>query len=86
VVSAQRTRLGYSTVKRSLSSVGVLAGTVITRSMDQAMRTYEAMTLRGYQGSMPFGPMPGLKATDAMKLAVVLPLIFTVFLIMERWT
>jgi cobalt/nickel transport system permease protein len=86
VVSAQRTRLGYSTLKRSLSSVGVLAGTVITRSIDQAMRTYEAMTLRGYQGSMPFGPMPGLKATDATKLAIVLPLIFTVFLIMERWT
>jgi len=86
VVSAQRTRLGYSTVKRSLSSVGVLAGTVITRSIDQAMRTYEAMTLRGYQGSMPFGPMPRLKSTDATKLAIVLPLIITVFLIMERWT
>lgn len=86
VVSAQRTRLGYSTLKRSLSSVGVLAGTVITRSIDQAMRTYEAMTLRGYQGSMPFGPMPGLKAADAMKLAVALPLILTVFLMMERWT
>ncbi len=64
VMLAQSTRLGYSSMRKSLSSVGVLAGTVITRSMDQAMRTYEAMTLRGYQGSMPFGPLPGLKTTD----------------------
>ncbi len=86
VMLAQSTRLGYSSMRKSLSSVGVLAGTVITRSMDQAMRTYEAMTLRGYQGSMPFGPLPGLKATDLKNLAIVLPLILTAFVVMERCT
>ena len=86
VMLAQSTRLGYSSMRKSLSSVGVLAGTVITRSMDQAMRTYEAMTLRGYQGSMPFGPLPGLKTTDLKNLAIVLPLILTVFVLMERCT
>ncbi len=46
VAAAQKMRLGYSGVRRSLTSMGVLAGTVVTRSMDQAMRTYEAMSLR----------------------------------------
>ncbi|MBI5249782.1 MAG: cobalt ECF transporter T component CbiQ [Desulfomonile tiedjei] len=85
VITAQSTRLGYSSVGKSLSSMGVLAGTVITRSMDQAMRTYEAMTLRGYEGSMHFAPLPGLKATDIRNLAIVLPLILTVFMLMERY-
>jgi cobalt/nickel transport system permease protein len=86
VILAQSTRLGYSSVRKSLNSVGVLAGTVITRSMDQAMRTYEAMTLRGYQGSMPFGPLPEFKAADARDLMISLPLILVIFLVMERCT
>jgi cobalt/nickel transport system permease protein len=86
VFLAQSTRLGYSSVRRSVNSVGVLAGTVITRSMDQAMRTYEAMTLRGYQGSMPFGPLPEFRRTDARNLMISLPLILIIFLVMERCT
>jgi cobalt/nickel transport system permease protein len=50
VAAAQRVRLGYSSFKRAMSSAGVLAGTVLIRSIDQAARTHEAMTLRGYQG------------------------------------
>jgi cobalt/nickel transport system permease protein len=52
VAAAQRTRLGYSSLPRSLASMGVLAGAVVTRSLDQALRTYEAMVLRGYRGGL----------------------------------
>ena len=71
IASAQRVRLGYSSLGRSLSSAGVLAGTVVARSMDQAMRTYEAMTLRGYQGRLPMGPLAELKARDWRTMFVV---------------
>jgi cobalt/nickel transport system permease protein len=46
VIAAQKVRLGYSSLRRSMSSLSQVAGTVVVRSMDQAMRTYEAMTLR----------------------------------------
>jgi cobalt/nickel transport system permease protein len=85
IASAQRVRLGYSSLGRSLSSAGVLAGTVVARSMDQAMRTYEAMTLRGYQGRLPIGPLPELKARDWRTMFVVSPVIVAVHLIAEWW-
>jgi cobalt/nickel transport system permease protein len=71
VLAAQRVRLGYSGLKRSLASLGVLAGAVIVQSMEQATRTYEAMSLRGYQGHMPFGPLPALSRKDLWTLGLV---------------
>ena len=85
IAAAQRVRLGYSTLGRSLSSAGVLAGTVVARSMDQAMRTYEAMILRGYQGRLPLGPLPKIKAPDYWRMLGVPPLIVAVCLIVEWW-
>jgi len=85
IAAAQRVRLGYSTVRRSLSSMGVLAGTVVARSMDQAMRTYEAMTLRGYQGRLPMQPLGKLSAWD-WRIIFVTPLgVVSVYLILEWW-
>jgi len=60
VAAAQKVRLGYSGVERSLSSLGSLAGIVLIHSFDQAARTYEAMILRGYKGSIPFAPLPAI--------------------------
>jgi cobalt/nickel transport system permease protein len=85
VLTAQRARLGYSSVKTSLNSVGVVAGTVLIRAMDQAMRTYEAMTLRGYQGSMPYGSLPSLRRIDAWMLIVAVPVTVIIFLFLERY-
>ena len=58
VAAAQRVRLGYNGTRRSLSSIGSLAGAVIIRSLDQAAHTHEAMSLRGYGGLIPFAPLP----------------------------
>jgi len=85
IAAAQSARLGYSSVRRSISSIGVLAGTVITRSMDQAMRTYEAMELRGYQGSFPFGPVPKMRRADLCSIIVAIPMITVSYLILEWW-
>jgi cobalt/nickel transport system permease protein len=64
VMEAQRVRLGYSTFRRSLSSSGLLAGTVIKDAMEQGIRTCEAMELRGYKGCIPFGSMPRMSSKD----------------------
>ena len=64
VTAAQRVRLGYSNARRGMSSAGIVAGTVILRSMDQAVRTNEAMRVRGYTGDIPFGPLAPLARRD----------------------
>jgi cobalt/nickel transport system permease protein len=85
VAAAQKMRLGYSGIRRSLTSMGVLAGTVVTRSMDQAMRTYEAMSLRGYQGSLPFGPLPRMSVSDRRRIFVSVPTIIISYVFLEWW-
>jgi cobalt/nickel transport system permease protein len=68
VMDAQRVRLGYSSLRRSLASSGILAGTVITVAMEQGIRTCEAMELRGYKGDMPFGGLPRFRSKDLLIL------------------
>jgi len=46
--NAQKARLGYTGLVRSLHSMGQLAGAVVIRAYDQSISTYEAMMLRGY--------------------------------------
>ncbi len=59
-ISAARIRLGFSSGRRALSSMGMVAGAVLTRSIRQAERTHEAMTCRGYQGEIPLGHLQKL--------------------------
>jgi cobalt/nickel transport system permease protein len=51
--SAQKVRNGYGSALLGLNSMGSLAGALLGRSFDQARRTYQAMLLRGYNGTMP---------------------------------
>jgi len=69
VTDAQRVRLGYSTVRRGVSSAGVVAGVVVLRALDQAVRTNEAMRVRGYKGDIPLGVLPPLTWRDARIMA-----------------
>lgn len=55
---AQRVRLGYTGAKRAAASAGVLAGSVLLRSLEQAERASEAMTARGYTGKTAMAPFP----------------------------
>jgi cobalt/nickel transport system permease protein len=83
VMDAQRLRLGYSTIRRSFSSVGVLAGTVMILSMDQAVSTYDAMMLRGYKGYMPFGPLPAMSGKDLLILVTAPCIVLAAYLLCE---
>ena len=50
--AAQRLRLGYAGMRRSLAAAGVLAGAVASRAIDQATATADAMLLRGDRGRL----------------------------------
>ncbi len=85
VLSAQKARLGHATYRRSLQSLGGLAGIVMLRSIDQAGRTHEAMVARGYQGSLPLPDLPPLARRDLSLAAAAVGLLAVAFLLAERW-
>jgi hypothetical protein len=64
--------------------LGVLAGTVIARASDQAMRTYEAMMLRGYQGKMPLAPLSPMSTGERGIMCVVPILLAGAHFLIER--
>jgi len=85
IADAQRVRLGYSNLRNTMNSVGVLAGTVITRSMDQAMRTYDAMVLRGYDGRILCGHLPDMRPQDRLCGVVAVAVVAILYVILEWW-
>jgi len=85
ILAAQRVRLGYVGYRRSLTSMGTLAGAVVERSLDQAARTHEAMRARGYNGSLPLGTLEPLKGRDVLELTTVLLVLCLGFVLAEGW-
>ena len=85
VASAQRVRLGYSSLRRSFQSLGGMAGMVVLRSLDQAERSHEAMTARGYQGQLPLPAMPALPRRQAAIACAGVAVIAVVCVLAERW-
>lgn len=61
IATAQKVRLGYTGFGRSVRSLGVLTGAVLTGAVDQAVRTDEGMRTRGYTGRFPVPPVPSMK-------------------------
>lgn len=47
---AQKSRLGHTSWRKMIPSLGSLCGTLIIRAFDRAERTSEAMYVRGYEG------------------------------------
>lgn len=50
--TAQESRLGYQGFRRSLRSLGALAGTVFIRSLRRGDRVFAALESRGYTGAL----------------------------------
>ena len=85
VLSAQKVRLGYVSLRRSVASLGSLAGLVMLRSLDQADRTHEAMLARGYQGRLPLASLPALRGRELLLIAGAIAAIGLTYLAGERW-
>ena len=69
IYTAQKNRLGYSTIRRGLSSFGILAGSLTLKAFENSQVTAVAMAQRGYDGSMP---MLGHKPFRAREIVVSL--------------
>jgi len=72
IYQAQKNRLGYSTVKRGLSSFGTLAGTLTIKAFDHSQSTTVAMVQRGYDGDMPMLLHRPFKSTEIAASTLVL--------------
>lgn len=53
IYNAQKNRLGYSSLKRSFTSLGVLAGSLTLKALDSSQHATTAMIQRGYDGRVP---------------------------------
>ncbi len=53
IYNAQKNRLGYSSVRRGLSSFGILTGSLTLKAFEHSQVTTLAMVQRGYDGSIP---------------------------------
>ncbi len=84
LTAAQQLRMGYASAGRALTSMGAVCGTVIIRSVDQAVRTHEAMVLRGYRQEIPFGPMPPLAARDCYVMGLAVAALLLLFALIGR--
>ena len=69
---AQKNRLGYSTVKRGLSSFGTLAGSLTIKAFDHSQNTTVAMVQRGYDGNIPLFRHKAFKSSEMIASALVL--------------
>lgn len=69
---AQKNRLGYSTVKRGLSSFGTLAGSLTIKAFDHSQSTTVAMVQRGYDGNIPLFRHKAFKSSEMIASALVL--------------
>ncbi len=53
IYNAQKNRLGYSNIKRGLSSFSALTGSLIIKAFDHSQKTTISMIQRGYDGNIP---------------------------------
>lgn len=83
LTAAQKVRLGYSGVRRGLSSAGLVAGAVVVRSVDQAARTEEAMRVRGCGENIPIGPLLPLARRDWGFMVAAVCVLCGLFYVME---
>ncbi len=71
IYNAQKNRLGYSSVRRGLTSFGILAGSLTLRAFEHSQNTTIAMVQRGYDGNIPIMKHRPFRAAEVL-LSLVL--------------
>lgn len=83
LTAAQKTRLGYATPRRGLSSASTVAATLMIRSLDQAVKTHEAMRTRGCGTNIPVGALPKMRSLDWLVTAAAVSVLAGFFFLLE---
>jgi cobalt/nickel transport system permease protein len=71
IYNAQKNRLGYAGIRKGLTSLGVLTGSLVLRGFEQSQKTADAMIQRGYTGDVPMLKGEPLKTYDLAVAALV---------------
>jgi len=82
IYSAQKNRLGYSTIKRGFNSFGILAGALVIKAFDQSQKTTIAMMQRGYDGVMPnleYNPFKPSEIGGVLSLIIVMGILWKIW-------
>ena len=66
IYNAQKNRLGYSSLRRSFSSFGILTGSLILKAFEHSQNTVVAMVQRGYDGHMPMLALSPLRISEIL--------------------
>ncbi len=66
IYNAQKNRLGYSNLRRSFSSFGILTGSLILKAFEHSQNTVVAMVQRGYDGHMPMLTFSPLRTSEVL--------------------
>ena len=53
IYKSQKNRLGYSSMRRSFNSFGILSGSLVIRAFDHSAHMTTALRQRGYDGRLP---------------------------------
>lgn len=72
IYNSQKNRLGYSSIRRGLSSFGVLAGSLTLKAFEHSQNTTLAMIQRGYDGNMPMLKHKPFKPSEVIVSIVLL--------------
>lgn len=80
IYNAQKNRLGYSNIKRGLSSFGTLTGLLTLKAFEHGQNTTTAMLQRGYDGNIP---MLKHKPFRFLEVAVSILLVFAMGLVWQ---
>ncbi len=83
---AQKVRLGYHKWRQSMRSLGVLGGSLILRAYDRAGRVFEAMSARGYSGTMPVEYTEPFSKKDLVTVICLSPVLAIFYLIGQLGT
>jgi cobalt/nickel transport system permease protein len=80
IYQAQKNRLGYSSFRRSLKSLGILGGALIMKAFDESEKLTLALMQRGYDGHLPLPASQPFKARD-----ISITLLVVAFLTLLWW-
>lgn len=71
IYSAQRNRLGYSTIRRGMGSFGILAGSLMLKAFEHSHHVTTAMIQRGYDGNIPIMKHRPFRASEVIVSALI---------------
>jgi cobalt/nickel transport system permease protein len=80
--TAQNLRLGHSSAMRRIRSLGLLAGNLFIRTLEQGERTFVAMNARGYDGNIRLLEELPIPRKSAIAAIILFDLVFVIAILL----